>query len=92
MGYYIETGTSHNKAAHIIENHNGVSITESQAKELMVSGEKDVIVVVHNMMFEAAAFAFDMGEFEAFTSPDDGRPRRFISLEKGLGAKLSGYN
>jgi hypothetical protein len=91
MGYYVETGTTHNKAKIICQQHNGQRVTQEQALTAMHDPTKGVIVVVSNPMFEAAAFAYDMREFEAFTDPDDFRPKQFVVMDRKLAEKLSRY-
>lgn len=93
MGYYIETGHLHHKADDIIREYGAVEVTQAQAK-LIVNTQTDecaVIVVVENGPFDAAAFAFDAAEFDAFTYPSDTRPKRFLTLPWATACRLTRY-
>ena len=88
MGYYIETPMNHGKARYIVQHYNGVVATYEEAK--VASTDQGVIVVLDNGPFEAAGFAYDESEFEAFTS--DGRPKSFVILERSLAERLTGFS
>lgn len=52
----------------------------------------DIVVVADNGPFEAAGYAFDEKELDAFLgSLTDTRPCLVVVLPKGVGAELSGY-
>jgi len=92
MGYYIETDVSDShfgKAEKIVKAHNGRIVTQEEASKLVDS--HGVICVVRNDLFEAAAFAYNQDEFDAFTSPSDTRPKTFVVLDREVAKKLSGY-
>lgn len=106
MGYYLETpGHNTNKASLLAEKHGAVlfGFSESGKKPWKESFPRqiihklmegfDIVVVVENlaMGFEAAAFAFDHDELDAFMRDDDHRARWLMIFPKGLAAKLSGY-
>lgn len=91
MGYYIETDSSTDKANYIAKIYNGKSVSRAEAAEAMKDPDKGVIVVVDNGYFEAAGFAFNQKEFEAFTRPDDKRYKDFIILDRELAKQLSEY-
>lgn len=79
MGKYIETGTTKGKTNWIRDNLGGKIVSQNMAKDLVAT--KCVIVVVDNGPFEAAAWAFSPAEFEAFTYPDDHRPKQFVVID-----------
>lgn len=90
MGYYIQ-GPNLGKAQHIVHNHQGQIVDQETAKEHLNSEDKAVIVVVHNGLFEAAGLAYSQKEFEAFTEPDDTRPKQFVIMPKNLAHELSDF-
>lgn len=91
MGYYIETGTLFDKAKIIASDHGGVIATFDEAKLAMKDPSKGVIVVVRNPQFEAAAFAYDEDEFNAFHYGSDPRPRTYVILDRRKAEHLSGF-
>ena len=90
MGYYIETGTNTGKAKIIAEQYNGVVVSQDEAAAALNAGE-GVIVVVDNGLFEAAAFAFDLKEFEVFTDPFDVRPKTFVVIDREVAKTAARY-
>lgn len=106
MGYYLETpGHNVNKARLLADQHDGTVIivlepvepdwkihtTAQICHNLM---EKfDIVVVVENQRlgFEAAGFAFNHDELDAFMRESDRRRRSVVMFPKGVAAKLSGY-
>lgn len=91
MGYYIETTDPKGKADTIVSAEpSAIEVTLVEAREAVKKGE-GVVVVVDNGPFEAAGFAYNLREFRAFTRPDDPRPKRYIKMDYGRAAKLSGY-
>ena len=91
MGYYIETSGYRNKAEDIVARHSGKIVSREEARQAMDDPALGVVVVVDNGAFEAAGFAYDLREFEAFTSPDDDRPKKFVVIDRKLAEKLSDY-
>jgi len=93
MGYYIQTerenGQDFGKAQFIVDNYNGRIVSQKEAEQLVES--EGVIVVCENPMFEAAGFADNLREFQAFTSPTDYRPKTFVVIDRGKAEELSGY-
>ena len=93
MGYYIkteeETGEHHGKSKFIVEKYAGRIVTEAEACQVVDS--EGVIVVCDNGMFEAAGFAFDQGEFNAFTNPDDARRKTFVVIDREKAKELTNY-
>lgn len=89
MGYYVETEGHHQKAEKIAAEHGGTVVSFVQAKEAMNDKTKAVIVTVNNGMFEAAGFAYDLKEFEAFT--DFARPTNFVVIDRQKAKELTGF-
>ena len=92
MGWYVETGTQFQKANLIATRFKGRIVSQSEAKEAMNDPTKGVIVVINNGPFEAAGFAFDMGEFEAFTLPDDFRPKQYVILDRAIAEQACNFH
>jgi hypothetical protein len=80
MGYYIQTHSNTGKASIIAEEHGGVVVSYAEAVMAMSDPTKGVIVVINNGLFEAAGFAYDQEEFDAFTS--DERKRHYVILDR----------
>ena len=92
MGYYIQTpGQNTGKAQYIIDNFGGVAIPQPLSFS-EVPENKGLVSVVGNPWFEAAAYCYDPGEFEAFTQPDDLRPKTWLLLDKSKAEELSGFS
>lgn len=90
MGYYVEVPQDFNKVVQLCQLHAGVQIKKPDTLA-EIPEDKALIVVVHNAMFEAAALAFDQGEFEAFHLPYEQRHREYVLLDKALAYKLTKY-
>lgn len=90
MGYYVQTGTTHRKAERIAHEHGG-HIVRKPRQFSDIPEDKALICVVDNGPFEAAALAYDEREFDAFTEPDDDRPKQFVLLDKNVAYGLAGY-
>ncbi len=92
MGFYLETLYHTNKTDAIldqVEEAREVSLAEATEINKSIEG---VIVIVDNGPFEAAAFAFDQKEFEAFVQPDDIRTKRFVVMPRKMAEELSGFS
>ena len=90
MGYYIQhpDGPTHTHGkAQAIVTHYGAVITDGPKME----PHKATICVVDNGLFEAAAFAYSPGEMEAFTLPEDTRPKTWLVMDWDKACELSGY-
>lgn len=92
MGYYIQTQGITGKAAAIAQRFNGQIVSMQTAREAMQDTAKGVVVVLHNPMFEAAGFAFDMDEFDSFTDSHDHRKKDFVVISREDAVRESGYN
>ena len=93
MGYYIETGTNTQKANILRQEYGATLATIEEARETFkTNSDKGVIVVVNNGFFEAAAFAYDEGEFSEFVdNPHDHREKTILLMDRNLAEELSGY-
>jgi hypothetical protein len=80
MGRYIQ-GPAHNKAQYIVETYNGKIVTQAEAEEVVRNDPTNAaICVVENGPFDAAAYAYNMDEFKAFTLPHDNRPKTWVII------------
>ena len=91
MGFYLQTDAKHGKAEFIRDNHAATIVTQEEAEAAIDNPDLAVVVVVSNGPFEAAGFAFDRKEFEAFTSPDDRRPKKFFTMDRTLCRQLTDF-
>ena len=80
MGYYIETGSTHNKAEIIAKKFNGEVLMKAPMSYCDIPAGKAVIAVVDNGPFEAAGFCFSEDEFIVFTDPTDPRQRSYVLI------------
>ena len=92
MGYYIQTDSTHNKAAYLVSKFGGRALPQAPASFEAIPSDKALIVVVDNGMFEAAGLIYSPGEFAAFTSKDDLRPKQYVLLDKAVAYKEAGYS
>lgn len=93
MGYYIETGTMHGKAQHIMDQLDAIEISQDEARIFLEEGtDCAIICVVDNGPFEAAAYCHDLKEFQQFTLPHDDRPKTWLMVsDKAQVETLTGY-
>ncbi len=91
MGYYIETGAPHGKAAFIAREYDGMVVTRKEAAALADDPEWAPICVVDNGPFEAAAFCYSPDEYRAFNDPYDWRPKTWLKIKRATAEKLTGY-
>lgn len=93
MGYYIEAPSNHGKAEYLVRTHGGERLVIPPATMEEIPEGKALIVVIDNMIFEAAGFAHDQRELDAFTkNPRDPRPREYVIMDRALAEKLSGFS
>lgn len=90
MGFYIETGSSSEKAAWLLKNHNAI-ITRCPASFDDIPSDKGLICVVDNYIFEAAAYCFSESELRDFSDWTDHRPKKWLLIDKDVAEMLSGY-
>lgn len=79
------------KAYEIARRFGGKIVTITDALRAMADPTKGIIVVVNNGPFQAAAFAFDMDEFDEFHRAGDIRPKQYVILDREIAEKASGY-
>ena len=91
MGYYIQTDGTHGKAAYIVRALGGELVSQEAASAAIDDPTKGVVVVVNNGPFEAAAFAYDRREFNAFTGTSDTRPKKFVIVDRSVAVEKSGF-
>lgn len=90
MGYYVQ-GPTFGKAQFLVEQHGG-QILPTPPKTLADLPEgKGLVVVVDNGIFEAAAFAFNEGEYQEFSYPDDLRPKTYVVADRTKLEELTRY-
>ena len=89
MGFYIP-GPSFGKAEILLREHGATEIPPPLSLAPIAS-DKALICVVSNGAFEAAGYAFNQSEFEAFTLPEDRRPKRWFVIDRKLANQLTGY-
>lgn len=88
MGYYIQVPNNKQKTEQLIELYGAEQITKVPIFEDLCSN-KAIICIVDNGLFEAAALCYSKEELEEFKRPD-GRPRKWVLMEKELAYKLAG--
>lgn len=86
MGYYIQ-GPASGKAQYLVEQFAGKIVEQPHFFSDVPKGE-ELVVVVDNGPFEAAAWAFSKREFEEFTDQSDARPKLFVLVPE---EKLQSY-
>lgn len=91
MGYYIQCSANRGKAEAIARDLGGVILPACPA---WGSWPEDMalIVVGNNGAFEAAGYAYDEREYEAFTDPSDTRPKQYVLISREDAEKYSGFN
>ena len=81
MGYYIETaGQLKNKAQYIVDKYDAIILDGVPPKSMVNDLTTVLICVVDNGPFEAAGVCYDIGEYEVFTQPADGRPKQWLLI------------
>ena len=90
MGFYIQ-GPARGKVDYLVKNENAAIIEAHVARELVDDTESAVVVVVDNGPFEAAGFAFNVGELNRFLDSRDYRPKTILSMDRARVLELTGY-
>ena len=92
MGYYIQTPDHNNKALQIVNMFDAKVIPQPKSFSEVPLG-KALICVIQNQLFDAAGFAFDEKEFEAFRAPDTDRqrPRTWLLMDRNRAEALTHY-
>jgi len=66
-----------------------LAVPGAKKAELPVTFQPDLVCVVENGTFDAAAYCYDEAEFADFTDPSDRRRKTWLVVPNA--AKLSGY-
>ena len=90
MGYYIEVPEPEGKAQQIVDLYGGKIISIPPSFEDITPG-KAIICVMDNGPWEAAGFAYNQRELEAFSSYD-GRPRTWVIMDRKKACELTGFD
>lgn len=90
MGFYIEVPQPKGKAQQLADLH-GATITLRPTTLEHVPEGLALICIVDNGPFEAAALCHSAEEFDAFSDPNDPRPRQWMLMDQAMAHKLSGY-
>lgn len=90
MGFYIQ-GPAIGKVKYLKNNYGAKTFNKVPKSVSEVPENEAIIVVVNNGAFEAAGYVFDDGELQAFTLPEDQRPKIFLTMNKDKAERLSGY-
>jgi len=92
MGYYIQVAGHHGKAQAIATLFEGEILPSCPESYDEIPEGKALIVVVDNGAFEAAGFAYDAEEFEAFCkNPNDHRPMQYVLIDRNNAEEASGF-
>jgi hypothetical protein len=86
MGYYIQTKYPQNKARQIVEDYGANLVLSPDSFDF--AGPNALICIVENPNFDAAAIAYNAAERDYFNSPDDDRPKVWLSLPKSKAIEL----
>ncbi len=87
MGRYIQTPEALDKATQIVSMVASARLAtkgecQKVIRESMLDTSEAVIVIVNNGPFEAAAYAPDADEWNAFHEPDDHRSRTYVIMAR----------
>jgi uncharacterized protein YcaQ len=91
MGFYIETPRPKQKAQQLRDLYGAKHVSRAEAEASVADKTKGVVVVVSNLEFDAAAFAYDEREFARFSRIEDLRPKSYLILERRLAERLANY-
>ena len=89
MGFYIQ-GPQSGKAKFLQTKYDCIVIPQPKSYA-EIEADLALICVVDNGPFEAAAYCFSQGEFEAFTLPSDRRTKTWLLMDKQQAELLCGY-
>tara|TARA_Y100000310_G_scaffold128314_1_gene127494 strand:+ start:1790 stop:2080 length:291 start_codon:yes stop_codon:yes gene_type:complete len=95
MGYYINTETatsSTGKAKDLMDNHDAIMISDPENFVAVVDHFHALVCVIGNGLFDAAALIYSQGEFEAFSDPNDHRPKVWLLMDREKAHKMAGYS
>ena len=86
MGYYIE-GPRFDKVVYL----EGLGAVRVVLPKFPAPEGEALICIVHNPGFDAAALIYSESEFDAFSDPEDIRPKSWLHLDKAEAHRLAGY-
>jgi hypothetical protein len=94
MGYYINQTTKRNldtlgKADALIADENAIELPFAPDE---FPTDRGIVCVVNNGPFEAASFAYNKEEMDAFNDLSDPRPKRWLVMDLNTAKKLSGFS
>jgi len=82
MGHYIQ-GPTKGKVDFLVHEFSAIRTTQPISFS-MIPGDKELICVVDNGIFDAAAWCFSEREFDEFTQKSDPRPKRWLLMDSKL--------
>lgn len=93
MGKYIQNpdGSPHGKD-HYLQSLGGVECSREEARKILADTDstKAIVIYVNNGPFDAAAYAYNSRELEAFIgNSSDPRPMKIFKLDKEIVVKLA---
>ena len=88
MGEYLETGSVNNKLDDLVQKHGAVPI--SQPLRFDTRSDMALVVVLDNVMFQAAAWVYDQREFDDFAALNDGRKKSWLLMNQNKVHELTG--
>lgn len=91
MGYYIEVPKNTRKAEQIIELYGAKEVSLPEARRAFEEEGKGVVCVLEGPFWDAAGFMYCQDELEEFAAVRDGRPKRWLVMDRKLAAELAGY-
>lgn len=94
MGYYINPpdGRTRQKGEWLVDTYGAKEVSVDHAYDIVtIGGDKGIVCVVDNGMFEAAAYCYDRNEYMVFADWRDMRPKRWYCMDREIIEKLSNY-
>lgn len=92
MGFYIQTPVNNGKADWLLANViNAREIDVIEARGIAKRLDEAVICVVDNGPFEAAGFAYNERELDAFADILDPRPKRWVAIPRETAENMTAF-
>jgi hypothetical protein len=93
MGYYLPTPYNTYKAEYLINTFGAEKIDIHLAKVIIREDpEKAIIVVIDNVLYEAAGYAYSERELDELSDPSDVRSKVILSMNKNTVLSLLGLS
>jgi hypothetical protein len=92
MGFYVETGQAKGKAKYLVDNYGAQLLEESPVSLLDLEVDQGLVCVIDNGIFEVAAHCYSDYELNEFRFDGAMRPRLWLTMDKDILEKLSGYS